>query len=68
MKFTSYETGGKAHYGLVIGDNKLTTAQGELAQKYPDLKAVIAADALAEVGKALSGQSPDTDMESVSGL
>ena len=65
MKLASYESGGKASYGLVTSENKLTTAQGDLAKKYPDLKAVIAADALTEVGKGLAGQSPDTDMDSV---
>jgi len=65
MKFTSYEIGGKASYGLVTEESKLTTVQGDLAQKYPDLKSVIEGDALADVGKQLAAQSPDTDMESV---
>jgi 2-keto-4-pentenoate hydratase/2-oxohepta-3-ene-1,7-dioic acid hydratase in catechol pathway len=68
MKLTSYEIGGKANYGLVSDDRKLTTAQGDLAKKYPDLKSVIEGDALAEVGKALEAQSPDTDMGSVTML
>ncbi|MEL0106054.1 MAG: fumarylacetoacetate hydrolase family protein [Rhodospirillaceae bacterium] len=68
MRFTSYEISGAAGYGLVTDENKLTTAKGDLAQQYPDLKSVIEGGALEEVGKSLSAQSPDTDMDSVTML
>ena len=65
MKIASYEFGGNSCYGLIVDENKLSTAQGDLVKKYPDLKSVIAADALDEMGKVLAGQGPDTDMDSV---
>ena len=65
MRLTSYEIGGKACYGLVTDENKLTTAQGDLSARYLDIKTVIAANALDEVGKRLAAQSPDTNMDSV---
>ncbi|MEQ8196012.1 MAG: fumarylacetoacetate hydrolase family protein [Rhodospirillales bacterium] len=65
MKFSSYEKSGEACYGLAGDDGKLTTVPGDLAKKYPDLKAAIAADALGEIAKALAGQKPDAAIDTV---
>jgi 2-keto-4-pentenoate hydratase/2-oxohepta-3-ene-1,7-dioic acid hydratase in catechol pathway len=56
MKFVSFRVGGAAHYGLVDGTHVVDLTK---RLNYPDLKAVIAAGALAEAGRAAKGASPD---------
>jgi len=69
MKFATWEKDGKPVWGLVTGssvtDGKVTAATGALAEKYPTLKAAIAAGALAAAGAELAGRTPDGDIGSV---
>ena len=64
MKFASYEQDGAAAYGLVSG-RRLTTITGDLAARYPDLKAALAGGALREIGAALRGVAPDVGLDEV---
>ena len=63
MKFLSFRAGGSARYGLVDG-NKVVDLGARL--KYPDLKALIAADAFAEAARAAKGASADFTLDQVS--
>jgi 2-keto-4-pentenoate hydratase/2-oxohepta-3-ene-1,7-dioic acid hydratase in catechol pathway len=56
MKFLSFRAGGAAHYG-VVDSNKVVDLTPRL--KYPDLKALVAADARAEAERAARGAQAD---------
>ena len=62
MKFLSFRAGGAAHYGVVDGNNV-----GDLTRrlKYPDLKALIAADAFAEAMRAAKGAAADFTLQQI---
>ncbi len=62
MKFVSFRAGGRARYGLVIGNGivDLTTRRSE-----PDLKSLIAAEGLAAAANAHSGDKPDFRLDAV---
>jgi 2-keto-4-pentenoate hydratase/2-oxohepta-3-ene-1,7-dioic acid hydratase in catechol pathway len=62
MKFLSFRAGRAAHYGLVDG-NKVVDLTPRL--KYPDLKALIAADARAEAERAAKGAAADFTLEQI---
>jgi 2-keto-4-pentenoate hydratase/2-oxohepta-3-ene-1,7-dioic acid hydratase in catechol pathway len=62
MKFLSFRAGRAAHYGLVDG-NKVVDLTPRL--KYPDLKALIAADARAEAERAAKGVAADFTLEQI---
>ena len=65
MKLASYIADGKECFGAVV-DGGVVTLNDKLGGKYADLKALVAADALDEAAKAVSGASPDhalTDIE-----
>jgi 2-keto-4-pentenoate hydratase/2-oxohepta-3-ene-1,7-dioic acid hydratase in catechol pathway len=62
MKFLSFRTGGAAHYGVVDGNNVVDLTR---RLKYPDLKALIAADARAETMRALKGARADFTLEQI---
>jgi 2-keto-4-pentenoate hydratase/2-oxohepta-3-ene-1,7-dioic acid hydratase in catechol pathway len=54
MKLASFMNSGKATYGAAV-DGGLVDIGASLGSKYPDLKAALAADALAEVMAAANG-------------
>src|SRR5689334_17681703 len=62
MKFVSFRAGGRARYGLVAGDGivDLTTRRSE-----PDLKSLIAANALTAAAKGNSDAKPDFRLDAV---
>src|SRR5262245_35232175 len=62
MKFVSFRARGAARYGAVDG-NRVVDLTSRL--KYPDLKALIVADALAEAARAAKGASADFMLDEV---
>jgi len=62
MKFLSFRAGGSAHYGLV-DCNDVVDLTGRL--KYPDLKALIEADAAAEAANAAKGAGADFTLDQI---
>ncbi len=64
MKFASYRKNGRACYGLV-GDQGLTTVDGDLVARHPSLRAAIAAQALDEIAAALAARQPDAAIDGV---
>ena len=58
MKLASYVADGKACFGAVVGDGVVTLNE-QLGGRYAGLRDVIAADALADIGKAVEGAKPD---------
>jgi len=62
MKFVSFRVGRAAHYGVVAGNNVVDLTP---RLKYPDLKALIAADAFAEAGRESKGASADFTLEQI---
>lgn len=58
MRLVTFDLAGKVSYGALIGDG-IVDLGGKLGQKYPDVKALIAGDALAEAAAALKGATPD---------
>ena len=52
MRFASFETGGRAAYGLVEDAGHYRLAPGQFRDRFADLKSVIAADALAALARA----------------
>ena len=64
MKFASYMMNGHACYGMV-SDSGLTTVDGDLAARYPSLRAAIAAQALDRIAEALAARTPDARIDEV---
>jgi 2-keto-4-pentenoate hydratase/2-oxohepta-3-ene-1,7-dioic acid hydratase in catechol pathway len=62
MKFVSFRAGGAARYGVVDG-NRVVDLTRRL--KYPDLKALITADAFAEAGRAAKGAAADYSVDQI---
>ena len=62
MKFLSFRAGKAAHYGVVDG-NKVVDLTPRL--KYPDLKALIAADGRSEAERAAKGASADFTLQQI---
>jgi 2-keto-4-pentenoate hydratase/2-oxohepta-3-ene-1,7-dioic acid hydratase in catechol pathway len=62
MKFLSFRAGRSAHYGLMDG-NKVVDLTPRL--KYPDLKALIAADARVEAERAAKGAAADFALDQI---
>jgi 2-keto-4-pentenoate hydratase/2-oxohepta-3-ene-1,7-dioic acid hydratase in catechol pathway len=62
MEFLSFRTGGSAHYGVVDG-KKVVDLSPRL--KYPDLKALIAADTRAEAMRAAKGAPADFTLDQI---
>ncbi len=67
MRFGSFELDGKAAWGLVT-DSGVIAARGGIAERYPTLRAAIAADALKQVGAELAHAAPDAPLDKVSWL
>ena len=65
MKLLSYESGGKASYGVVSGDGVV-----DLGRRLPhaDLRALIAADAFDEARAAAEGQDADAQLDAITYL
>jgi 2-keto-4-pentenoate hydratase/2-oxohepta-3-ene-1,7-dioic acid hydratase in catechol pathway len=63
MRFATVEFDREPRYGLVREDG-IVLAEGPLAQRYPSLRAAIAAGALVEVAATLSGRAATVDLES----
>jgi 2-keto-4-pentenoate hydratase/2-oxohepta-3-ene-1,7-dioic acid hydratase in catechol pathway len=57
MRLVSFERGGKAGFGLVVGDGVVDLVQA-LEGRFPDLKSLLAADALGEAHEC-SARAPD---------
>ena len=66
MRLVSFEHEGRASYGLVC-DGGIVDAGLRLGERYPDLKALIAAEALDEL-RALESTAPDLGMADVAHL
>lgn len=64
MKLLSFRREGRKSYGVAVGDGVVDVGQ-RLGGRYGDLKAVLAADALDEVRRAVEGQAADAALESV---
>ncbi len=58
MKIASFEIDGRRTYGVVDGDVIVEASSG-FREQYPDLRAVLAADALAELAVDANGESID---------
>lgn len=59
MRFASFETDGRATYGVVGTDGRYTPVSADFQARHPDLKAAIAANALGELqGAAGSSLAP----------
>jgi len=52
MRFASFEIKGQASYGLVDSEGRCTPAPAAFQARFPDLKSVIAANALGELAQA----------------
>ena len=64
MKFASYKAGGKERFGAVVGDGVVDLNE-RLDGRYADLKAVIAAGALAEAAGAAKGAKADHGLDAI---
>ncbi len=64
MKLVSFRAKGLAHYGVVQG-NGVVDLSPRLGSKYPDLKALIAANALGEGEKAAKGAQADFKLDEI---
>jgi hypothetical protein len=53
MKLASYRTGNRATYGIVM-DGGVVELSEALGSQYPDLKALLAGDALADAQTVMS--------------
>ena len=58
MKLASYLFGGKAGYGVVTGQGVVDLTR-RIGSKYPDLRALLAGDGLADARQAVTGAGPD---------
>lgn len=58
MKLISYEHQGRAGFGAVVGDGVVDLGAA-MGQRHADLKAMLAADALAEAAQVIAGRQPD---------
>jgi 2-keto-4-pentenoate hydratase/2-oxohepta-3-ene-1,7-dioic acid hydratase in catechol pathway len=64
MKLVSFRAQGAAHYGVVSG-NGVVDLTPRLGSRYADLKALIAANALAEAEKAAKGAAADFKLDQI---
>ena len=58
MKLISYEHQGRAGFGAVVGDGVVDLGAA-MGRRHTDLKALLAADALAEAAQVVAGRVPD---------
>ncbi len=64
MKIASYLLEGEAVYGAAT-DNAAVTASAEFRRRYPDLRSVLAADALGALADDTAGRAADVDLDDV---
>lgn len=64
MKLLSFERAGKPGFGAVVG-NGIVDLGVALGNKYPDLKSLLAANALDEAARASAGRSADFSLDEV---
>jgi 2-keto-4-pentenoate hydratase/2-oxohepta-3-ene-1,7-dioic acid hydratase in catechol pathway len=64
MKLVSYERDGAAGYGAVV-EGGIVDLGRALGGRFADLKALLAADALAQAQAAVQGRAPDVALEAV---
>jgi len=62
MKFVSFRAGRSAHYGIVLGNDVVDLTP---RLKHADLKALIAADAIAEAAREAKGATPDFKLDQI---
>ena len=67
MKILSYRHQGKDTYGVLAGDGVCDVGR-RIGDRYPDLGAVLAAGALAEIATAADGQSADAGLDDITYL
>jgi 2-keto-4-pentenoate hydratase/2-oxohepta-3-ene-1,7-dioic acid hydratase in catechol pathway len=67
MKLASYLLDGRPSYGAVEGNGVIDLGR-RIGAKYPDLRALITANALEEAKRAAAGQKPDTSFDSLTHL
>jgi len=67
MKLASYTVGGKPAFGVVAGDGIIDVTR-RLGGKFATLRQALAADALDEIARATTGQSPDHKLSEVTFL
>lgn len=65
MRFASFEAQGRATYGLAEDSGTYRAAPATFLQRHADLKAVIAAGALAELAQAAAANGPSLDASQV---
>ena len=58
MRLASYVSGGNPGYGVVT-DKGVVDLSRRLGARYPDLRALLAADALSEARRSVAGAAPD---------
>ncbi len=61
MKLASYMHHGAACYGSVVGDGIIDLSH-RIGTRYPDIRTLLARDALDEAREAVAGQSPDLNL------
>ena len=64
MKLVNYTADGKDLYGAVV-DGGIVNLSVRLGAKYPDIKSLIAVNALGEAAKAAAGQKPDHKLDAI---
>ena len=67
MKLASYLLDGRPSYGVVEGSGVVDLGR-RIGAKYPDLRALITANALDEAKRAAAGQKPDASFDSLTHL
>src|SRR6202011_6413467 len=56
MKLASFEVGGRASYGIVVGDGVVDVG-ARFGARYPTLRAALAGDALGEIARAADAKA-----------
>jgi 2-keto-4-pentenoate hydratase/2-oxohepta-3-ene-1,7-dioic acid hydratase in catechol pathway len=64
MKLLSFEHAGQTRFGIVQGDGVIDLVKA-MGGRYPSLRALLAAQALAEVRGAIAGRSPDIALSEI---
>jgi len=67
MKLASYRIDGRAAYGVVIG-HAVVDLEQRLGRRFPDLRSLLEADALAEARAAAGAATPDSRWDAVTPL
>jgi 2-keto-4-pentenoate hydratase/2-oxohepta-3-ene-1,7-dioic acid hydratase in catechol pathway len=65
VKLATYVAGGEVSYGAVVGDGVVDLRKRLGPERFPTLKAVLAAGALDEARRATDGQRPDRALRDV---